>query len=290
MHPWLATLLVATAPPAPVVFALPGPLPAFVGAVDADPDGQQTGVIVGSSDAGVRVAVLDRDGRLVFLRDGVTAPAGALAVGRTRLAVAAPDDDHAPGAALRVWALSPARDRAVVIAARATPPLFRVPLGDVAAVAMDLSPDERAVAVAVTGLVDQRGAVVVVVNGALRRVSLPFAPTSIVFRDDRHIVVGGAGGTFTIDVDTLATTSTAGPPVTALAIVDGRVVFAHGPVAVAAGGALACVDGGPVLVDAAAGATARDDDALPCPRFGGGAVLVGATHGVDDAPMITVWR
>jgi len=277
----------------PVTWQLPGPLPAFVAAVDADPRGERIAVVVGSSDAGVRVAVLDVDGRLVFLRDGPVSPAGAVVVDATRVAVAAPDDPHRPGASLRVHALTPARDRATVLGARAQPPLRRVPLGDVAAIAIDLAPAGDSVAVAVVGLVDQRGAVVVDDGTTTRTVPLPFAPSALVFHGADHVVVGGAGGTLDVDVATGRLTPHPGPPVTALFVVDGTVRTAHGPAAIGVGGSLWCVDGAPVWqatsTTSPTSATSTGDG-LPCARFSGGAVLVGASHGLEVGPTVTVWR
>jgi hypothetical protein len=218
-------------------------------------------------------------------------PAGAVVVGTRRLAVATPDDAHRPGAALRLHTLTTSRERPAVLAARATPPERRVPLGDVAAVAIDLDPAEDRVAVGVVGLVDQRGAVVIDDGATTRTVPLPFTPAALVFASADRIVVGGRGGTVDVEVATGRLTPHDGPPVTALTVVDGAVVVAHGAAAIGPGGSLWCRDGAPVWLPASAPpATASTDDALPCARFGSGAVLVGASHGLEVGPTVTVWR
>lgn len=301
--PLLVALVTASAPPAPepVRVDLGGPLPSFVAAVDVDPVGERVAVLHGGVTQGARLEVRNRDGTLVFLREGLLEAAGAVALGTATVVVAAPDDPHEPGASLRRYALHPTRDPQALRAQPAAP-MIRIPLGDVAAQAIELSLDERVVAIASRDLVTGAGKLLLHSTGLLRLVRLPFAPTALVFLPDgKRVVVGGEGGTVIVDVESATVVSReAGAPVTALAIVDRKMRVGRkddrslAPVALSARGALGCAGGRPAWLGPAGAPLAHFgeplDDTLPCARFAGGAALVGASHGIRAPAALWIWR
>lgn len=301
--PLLVALVTAPAPPAPEPerVDLEGPQPSFVAAVDVDPAGERVGVLLGSVTHGARLEVRDRDGTLVFLRGGLLEASGAIALGRATVAVVAHDDPHEPGPSLRRYAMSPTRDPQALRTQTAAP-TTRIPLGDVAAQAVELSPDERVVAIACSDLVTGVGKLLLHSTGVLRLVRLPFAPSALAFMSDgKRIVVGGEVGTVLVDVESAQVVSRErGAPVSALAIVDGklrvgrRADAALPPVALSARGALGCAGGRPAWLGPMGEPPAPFgeplDDALPCARFAGGPALVGASHGIRAPAALWIWR
>lgn len=300
----LVTLVTTPAPqaPEPERVGLDCPLPCFVAAVDLDPAGARVAVLLGSVSHGARLEARDRDGTLLFLRDGLREAAGAVAIGLRTIAVVTPDDAGVAGQSLRRYALHQIVEPQGVRVARRAPPISRVPLGSVAAQAIELSPDEQVVAVATKDLVNGAGKLQLVSKGELRVVLLPFAPTALAFLPDgARVVVGGEGGTVSVDVESaLVVSRQAGAPVSALAVVEGRLQArgkgdgAFPPLALSARGALGCAGGRPAwLGPPGASPVVRGeplDDALPCARFAGGPALVGASHGITAPPALWIWR